>query len=71
MRRLAALAITGALRTMLATNVSDLRAGTLPIDLLMRKVCYRAAVRLASLPSYYDLVRVCSTPCSKLPEACR
>ena len=39
LQRLVALAITGALRTM-ATDVLDLHAGSLPVNLLLRKICH-------------------------------
>ena len=48
-QRIATLAITGALRTT-PNELLDAHAGVLPIDLLLRKVCYRALMRISSLP---------------------
>jgi ribonuclease HI len=54
LQRLAAIAITGALKTT-ATDVLELHAGILPMQLLMHKVCHRATLRLASLPKSHPL----------------
>jgi hypothetical protein len=53
-QRLGTLAITGALRST-ATDVADLHANVLPIDLLLNKICHRAALRLATLPPCHPL----------------
>jgi ribonuclease HI/exonuclease III len=53
-QRSAALTITGALRST-ATDVLDIHANLLPMDLLMDKVCHRSAVRLLSLPDKHPL----------------
>ena len=34
----------------MATDVLDLHANLLPVELLLHKVCHRAAVQLATLP---------------------
>ena len=49
LQQLAALAIMGALRTM-ATDILDLHAGILLVNLFLRKICHQVATRLASLP---------------------
>ena len=46
--------ITGTLRTM-ATDVMEAHANVLPVELLMHRVCHRAAVRLAALPDTHPL----------------
>ncbi|QRV90420.1 Reverse transcriptase from transposon X-element protein [Ceratobasidium sp. AG-Ba] len=48
-QRRSALAITGALRTT-STLALDAHANILPIDLAMNLVCYRATIRMATLP---------------------
>ncbi|KAF4617372.1 hypothetical protein D9613_005686 [Agrocybe pediades] len=48
-QRLATLAITGAMRTT-PNELLDSHAGLLPVDLLLRKICHRALIRLGSLP---------------------
>ncbi|QRV88338.1 ribonuclease H-like protein [Ceratobasidium sp. AG-Ba] len=48
-QRLSAIAITGALRTT-STMALDAHANILPIDLAMNLACYRATVRMATLP---------------------
>jgi hypothetical protein len=53
-KRMATLAITGALCTT-ATDVLDLHANLLPVELLFHKVCHRAAVHLATLPDTHPL----------------
>ena len=53
-QRLATVAITGALCSM-ATDVLDLHANLLPVELLLHKVCHRATVRLATLPASHPL----------------
>jgi ribonuclease HI/exonuclease III len=53
-QRSAALTITGALRST-ATDILDIHANLLPVDLLMDKICHRSAVRLLSLPEGHPL----------------
>ncbi|KAF4618845.1 hypothetical protein D9613_009693 [Agrocybe pediades] len=48
-QRLATLAITGAMRTT-PNELLDSHAGLLPVDLLLKKICHRAIIRLSSLP---------------------
>ena len=48
------MAITGAMCTT-ATDVLDLHMGLWPVHLMLRQVCYRAALRLASLPDAHPL----------------
>jgi len=50
LQRIATLDITGALRTS-PTDLLDLHAGLLPMDLLLKKICHRSSVRLCTLPS--------------------
>ncbi|QRV96882.1 Reverse transcriptase from transposon X-element protein [Ceratobasidium sp. AG-Ba] len=49
-QRLSAIAITGALRTT-STMALDAHANILPIDLAMNLACYRATIRMATLPA--------------------
>jgi len=61
-QRIATLAITGGMRTT-ATDVLEAHANILPIELLMQEVCYRATIRLASLPRSHPLhkpLRACA-----------
>jgi len=61
-QRMASLAITGALRST-ATDVLDLHANLLPIELLLHRICYRAVTRIACLPDthpLYNIARNCS-----------
>src|SRR5882724_9203756 len=53
-QRLASVAIMGALRTT-ATDVLDMHANLLPVNLLLHTVCHRLAGWLASLPSSHPL----------------
>jgi hypothetical protein len=53
-QRIAALAITGALRTT-PTDLVDAHAGILPMDLLLLKNTHKAAVRLCTLPNSHPL----------------
>lgn len=55
-QRVAALAITGALRST-ANDVIDIHANLTPIDLQMSKVCHRAITRLAALPEAHPLYK--------------
>jgi hypothetical protein len=49
LQRLTTIAINGALRS-LPTDLLDTHAGVLPIDLLLKKICFRSLVRVCSLP---------------------
>src|SRR6266481_1823352 len=49
LQRLTTTTITGALRTT-ATDVLELHANMLPVNLLLHQICHRAAVCLATLP---------------------
>lgn len=53
-QRIAALSITGAMRTT-ATDVLNNHANLLPVPLLLQKICHRAALRLATLPVRHPL----------------
>ena len=53
-QRLGSLAITGALRST-TTDVADLHANILPIDLLLNNSCHRAVVWLATVPPSHPL----------------
>ena len=55
-QRLAALSITGAMKTT-STDSLEAHANLTPIPLLMQKICHRAAVRLASLPQSHPLYK--------------
>jgi len=57
LQRIATLAITGGLRST-PTDLLDAHAGILPIELAMKKMCHRAAVRLLSLPKNHPLYRM-------------
>jgi ribonuclease HI len=56
-QRIAALAITGALRST-PNDLLDAHAGILPIELALDKVCHGALARLLSLPDSHPLYRV-------------
>ena len=60
LQRMAALAITGALRST-ATDALDLHAGTQPVRLLLRRLCHRAALWIASLLDTHPLHAVYRT----------
>ena len=53
-QRIAALSITGAMRTT-PTDSLEAHANLFPIPLLMQKICHRATVRLATLPQSHPL----------------
>ena len=53
-QRMAMLAITDVLRTM-ATDTPDLHAGLMPIDLVLHKMCQRAAAWMATFPKIHPL----------------
>ena len=54
LQRMAALAITGAMRTT-ATDVLDLHVGLLPMLLALHRLCHHATLRIAALPDMYPL----------------
>lgn len=56
-QRAATLAITGALRTT-PTEMLDAHAGILPMDLALRKICFRSTLRLLTLPDTHPLRNV-------------
>lgn len=53
-QRIAAISITGAMRTT-PTDSLEAHANLLPISLLLQKLCHRAATRLATLPQSHPL----------------
>lgn len=53
-QRIAALSITGAMRTT-ATDNLNIHANLLLVPLLLQKICHRAALHLATLPSRHPL----------------
>ncbi|KAF5378264.1 hypothetical protein D9615_008696 [Tricholomella constricta] len=53
-QRPAVLAITGAMRSS-PTDALELHARLLPVDLQLRKICHRAAMRIAALPAAHPL----------------
>ena len=53
-QRIATLVITGSLRTT-PTDLLDLHANLLPIDLAIEKACYRSLVHISSLPPSHTL----------------
>jgi hypothetical protein len=48
-QRMATIAINGALRTT-PTDLLDAHPGLLPVDLLLKKICYRSMIRICALP---------------------
>jgi ribonuclease HI len=50
LQRLATVAINGALRTS-PTDLLDAHAGLLPMDLLLKKICFRSLMRICTLPA--------------------
>jgi len=56
-QRIAAITITGAMRTS-PSDALDAHAFLLPTPLLLQKHCHRAALRLASLPQHHPLHKV-------------
>ena len=56
-QRLATTTITGALRST-ATDMLDLHANVLPVELLLHCICHRAAVCLVTLPTSHPLAPV-------------
>jgi ribonuclease HI len=55
-QRITNIAITGAMRTTV-TDVLEVHAKIMPIELLMQEVCHRAALRLITLPKAHPLHR--------------
>jgi ribonuclease HI len=53
-QRIAALAITGAMRST-ATDLLEIHANLLPVTLLLQNTCHRAIVRLTALPDSHPL----------------
>ena len=49
-------AVTGALHTT-TTDVMEAHANLLPIELMMNRICFRAALRLAALPETHPLFK--------------
>ena len=68
-QRRAALAITGAMRTT-ATDVLDAHANLLPMRLLIEKVQYRAALRMATLLSSHPLYQHIRTAVKRQVKHC-
>lgn len=56
-QRIASLAITGSLRTS-PTDLLDIHAGLLPIELALLKACHSAAVRFLALPDTHPLHQI-------------
>ena len=55
-QRRAAIMITGALKTT-ATDITEIMANLLPLQILVDKIRYRAALRLATLPPTHPLYK--------------
>ena len=55
-QRMATTAVTGALRTT-ATDVMEVHENLLPVELMMNRICFRAALRLAALPETHPLFK--------------
>ena len=60
LQRMATLARTGALHST-TTDVLDLHADVLPVELLLSKICHRAYLQLASLASTHPLQKLVYT----------
>jgi ribonuclease HI len=60
---MAALTITGGLRST-ATDILDLHANLLPVELLMHKICFSATTRLTTVPDTHPLFPMV-TRCSR------
>jgi hypothetical protein len=56
-QRVAVIAITGAMKTM-ATDVAELHANLMPIDLLLEKECHNAWLRIATLPAEHPIHKI-------------
>ena len=60
-------ATTGAMCTP-EMDILETHANVLPVELLMHRVCQRAAIRLAALPESHPLHKVlsaCTDPCAQ------
>lgn len=57
LQRLATIAINGALRTS-PTDLLDSHSGLLPMDLLLKKICYRSMLRVCTLPPTNPVSRI-------------
>ena len=55
-QRIAVTVITGTLHTT-ATDVMEVHTNIPPVELLMHRVCHRAAIRLAALPDSHPLYK--------------
>ena len=55
-QHIATVAITGALHTT-ATDTMEAHANLWPMELLMHRICHRAAMRLAALPESHPLYK--------------
>lgn len=51
---MAVLAITGGMRS-IATDIAEVHAGVLPLELALEQICYRATIRMATLPIRHPL----------------
>lgn len=51
------LTVTGAMRTT-ATDMLEAHSNLLPLHLLLEKICYRSAARLATLPQNHPLSKI-------------
>jgi ribonuclease HI len=56
-QRIASLAITGSLRTA-PTDLLDVHAGILPMELALLKACHNATVRMLTLPNTHPLQKI-------------
>ena len=63
LQRMATLAITGALHST-TTDMLDLHADVLPVELLLNKICHQAYLQLASLAPIHPLQKLVYT-CAK------
>jgi hypothetical protein len=66
-QRLATLSITGALCSTLS-DFLDAHAGVLPVELMLKKSCHRAMVRMTTLPSSHSLHQIVQKVKSSLPS---
>ena len=53
-QHMATTAVTGVLHTS-ASDIMEVHANLMPIELLLNKVCHQAALRLAALPESHPL----------------
>ncbi len=63
-QRIAALAITGALRTT-ANDVLDAHAGLFPLELTLDRACHRSITRICTLPRTHPLQRLARKCCDR------